>query len=158
MGEPCPIKVVGDFKAVDPIFKGSYRDSFLYSEDDLACLRWEKVYLPTFWEEIPMAPTPSYWQSRELVAAKQSLHRAAALDTSMESPKSRCCSSKSRPPQGTGHGSNTSTPKCPDSMSAKKPSHPQESTLDHLPKSLQASNSLKHGHSPSPTTGSAGCK
>ena len=34
-GEPCPMEVVGDFRAMDPIFKGSYRDSFLYSEDDL---------------------------------------------------------------------------------------------------------------------------
>ena len=36
MGEPCLIEVVGNFKAMDPIFKGSYGDSFLYSEDDLA--------------------------------------------------------------------------------------------------------------------------
>ena len=35
MGEPCPMEVVGDFKAVDPIFKGCYGDSLLYSEDDL---------------------------------------------------------------------------------------------------------------------------
>ena len=35
-GEPCLMEVVGDFKAADPIFKGSYGDSFLYSEDDLA--------------------------------------------------------------------------------------------------------------------------
>ena len=27
MGEPCPMEVVGDFKAVDPIFKGCYGDS-----------------------------------------------------------------------------------------------------------------------------------
>ena len=36
MGEPCPMEVVGDFKAADPIFKGCYGDSLLYSEDDLA--------------------------------------------------------------------------------------------------------------------------
>ena len=152
-GEPCPMEVVGDFKAADPIFKGSYGDSFLYSEDDLAQLRWEKVYLPTFWEEIPMPPAPSYRQSREPVAAKQSPHRAAAPDTSMESPKSRRSSSKSGPLRGTGHGSNTSTLKCPDSMSAKKPSHPQESTSDCPPKSPQAHSSQKCGHSPSPPQG-----
>ena len=28
-GEPCPLEVVGDFTAMDPIFKGCYRDSFL---------------------------------------------------------------------------------------------------------------------------------
>ena len=50
------MEVVGDFKTADPIFKGSYGDSLLYSEDDLAQLRWQKVYLPTFQEEIPMPP------------------------------------------------------------------------------------------------------
>ena len=34
-GETCPMEVVGDFRAMDPIFKGRYGDSFLYSEDDL---------------------------------------------------------------------------------------------------------------------------
>ena len=97
MGEPCPMEVVSNFKAADPIFKGSYRDSFLYLEDDLARLRRQKVYLPTFQEEIPVPPTPSYQQSREPVAAKQSPHGVAAPDTSMESPKTRCSSSKSGP-------------------------------------------------------------
>ena len=46
MGEPCLIEVVGDFRAADPIFKGCYGDSLLYSEADLARLRWQKVYLP----------------------------------------------------------------------------------------------------------------
>ena len=94
-GEPCPMEVVGDFKATDPIFKGSYGDSLLYSKDDLAQLRQQKVYLPTFQEEIPVPPVPSYWQSRKPVAAKQSPCRMAALDTSVESPKTRHSSSKS---------------------------------------------------------------
>ena len=34
-GETCPMEVVGNFRATDPIFKGSYGDSSLYSEDDL---------------------------------------------------------------------------------------------------------------------------
>ena len=34
-GETCQMEVVDDFRATDPIFKGSYGDSFLYSEDDL---------------------------------------------------------------------------------------------------------------------------
>ena len=157
-GEPCPKEVVGDFRATDPIFKGSYGDSFLYSEDDLARLRWQKVYLPTFQEEIPMPPTLSYRQSRELVTAKQSQHRAAALDVSMESPKTRHSSSKSRPPRGTGRGSKTSTPKHLDSTSAKTPPHPQESTLDHLAKSPQAHSSQKHGRLPSPTAEAAESK
>ena len=47
-GEPYPMEVVGDFRAMDPIFKGCCRDSLLYSNADLARLRWQKIYLPTF--------------------------------------------------------------------------------------------------------------
>ena len=36
MGEPCLMEVVDNFKAADPIFKGCYGDSLLYSDDDLA--------------------------------------------------------------------------------------------------------------------------
>ena len=158
MGEPYPMEVVGDFKAVDPIFKGCYGDSLLYSDDDLAQLRWQKVYLPTFQEEIPVPPAPSCRQDREPVAAKQSPCWVAAPDTSMESSKSKHSSSESRPLQGTGCSSNTSTPKCPDSTSTKKPSHPQESTPDCQVKSPQDHSSQKHGCSPSPAAGSAGCK
>ena len=43
-------------------------------------------------------------------------------------------------------------------MSAKKPSCPKGSILDNQAKSPQASSSCKHGHLPSPTSGSAGCK
>ena len=150
MGEPCPMGVVGNFRAVDPIFKGCYRDSLLYSEADLAQLRWQKVYLPTFQGEIPMPPAPSYWQVTESAVTKQSLHRAAAPDMSVESPKAKCSSSKSGPPRGSGCSSNTSTPKCPDSTSAKKPSCPKESTPDDQAKSPQACSSHKHGRSPSP--------
>ena len=35
MGEPCPMEVMGNFKAMDPIFKGCYGDSNLYSKADL---------------------------------------------------------------------------------------------------------------------------
>ena len=158
MGEPCPMEVVGDFKATDPIFKGCYGDSLLYSDDNLAQLRQQKVYLPTFQEEIPMPPALSYWQDREPATAKQSPRRVAAPDMSLESPKSKHSSNKSGPPRGTGHSSNTSTPKCPDSTSAKKPSCPQESTPDRQAKSPQDRSSRKHSHSPSPAAGSEGCK
>ena len=33
--EPFPMKLVGDFRSMDPIFKGCYGDSFLYSDVDL---------------------------------------------------------------------------------------------------------------------------
>ena len=105
-----------------------------------------------------MPPAPSYQQDRELAATKQSLHRAAALDTSVESPKAKCSSNKSGAPQGSRCSSNTSTPKCPDSTSTKKPSCPKESTPDDQAKSPQARSSGKCGCSPSPASGSAGCK
>ena len=134
-GEPCPQEVVGDFRATDPIFKGCYGDSLLYSDADLAQLRWEKVYLPTFQGEIPMPPAPSYQQVREPAVTKQSPHWLAALDTSVESPKVKCSSSKGGPSWDSGHSSNTSTLKSLDSTSAKKPSRPKESTLDNKAKS-----------------------
>ena len=147
MEEPCPLEVVGDFRAMDPIFKGCYRDSLLYSEADLARLRWQKVYLPAFQGEIPVPPAPSYRQVREPVVTKQSPHRAAAPDTSVESPKAKRSSSKGGPLQGSRRSSNTSTLKHPDSISAKKPSCPKDSTPDDQAKSPQAHSSRKHGHS-----------
>ena len=157
-GEPCLLEVVGDFRTADPIFKGCYGDSLLYSKADLARLRWQKVYLPTFQGEIPMPPAPSYQQVREPVVTKQSLHRAAAPDTSVEFSKAKCSSSKGGLPEGSRHSSNTSTLKCPDSMSTKKPSCPKESTPVDQVKSPQACSSHKCGCLPSPTSGSAGCK
>ena len=99
-----------------------------------------------------MPPTPSYRQSREPVAAKQSPCRAAALDMAVESPQTRHSSSKGGAPRGSGHNSKTSTMKQPDSTLAKTPPYPQESTPDHPVKSPQACSSRKHGCSPSPTT------
>ena len=111
-----------------------------------------------FQGEIPVPPAPSYWQVRELAVTKQSPHRVAALDTSAESPKAKCSSSKDGPSQGSRCSSNTSTPKCPNSTSTKKSSCPKDSTPDDQVKSPHACSSCKHGHSPSPTSGSAGCK
>ena len=158
MGEPYPMEVMGNFRAMDPIFKGCYRDSLLYSDDDLARLRWWKIYLPTFQGEIPVPPAPSYWQVREPAATKRSLHRVAASDIPAESPKAKCSSSKSGPQQGSRRSSNTSTPKHPDSTPTKKPSCPKKSTMEDQVKSPQASSYCKHGHLPSPAPGSAGCK
>ena len=98
-----------------------------------------------------MPPALSYQQSREPVAAKQSPHREAAPDTAMESPKTRHSSSKGGAPWDSGRSSKTSTPKHPDSTSAKTPPHSQESTPDCPAKSPQARSSRKCGHSPSPT-------
>ena len=125
MREPYPMEMVADFRAVDPIFKRCYRDSLLYSDADLCWLRQQGIHLPTFQGEIPMPLAPSYWQVREPAVTKQSPHRVVASDTPAESPKAKCSSSKSSTQRGSGCSSNTSTPKCPDSTSAKKPSCPQ---------------------------------
>ena len=105
-----------------------------------------------------MPPAPYFQQVRESAVTKQSPHRVAASDTPAESLKAKCSNSKSRPQQGSGCSSNTSTPKHPDSTSAKKPSCPKESTPDDQVKSPQTRSSHKHGRSPSPTSGSAGHK
>ena len=97
MGEPHPMEMVGDFKAADPIFKGCYRDSLLYSNADLHWLKWQGIHLPAFQGEIPVPLAPSYWQVREPTVTKQSPHRVAALDAPAESPKAKCSSSKSGP-------------------------------------------------------------
>ena len=89
---------------------------------------------------------------------KQSPPRAATPNPSVESPKTKCSSGKGRPHRSLGCSSNTSTPKCPDSTSAKKPSSSQEPTLNDQEKSPWACSSHKHGHSPSPSTESVGCK
>ena len=102
-----------------------------------------------------MPPAPSYRHVRELAATKQSLHSSGHI---CGVPKAKRSSSKGRPQRGSGHSSNTSTPKYPNSTSSKKPSCPKESTPDNQAKSPQSCSSCKHGHSPSPTSGSAGCK
>ena len=86
MGEPYPMEMVGDFRAVDSIFKGCYRDSLLYSNADLCQLRWQRIHLPAFQGEIPMPPAPSYRQIREPAVMTQSPHRAATSATPVESP------------------------------------------------------------------------
>ena len=153
--EPYPMEIVGDFQAADLIFKGCYGDSLLYSDADL---HQQGIHLPTFQGEIPVPPGPSYWQVREPLATKQSPHREAAADTPVESPKAKCSSSKSSPQRGSGHSSNTSTLKCPNSTSTKKPSCSKEPTSNGQEKSPKACSSHKHGHSPSPAARSAGGK
>ena len=144
------MEMVGDFKATDLIFKGCYGDSLLYSDADLCQLRWRRIHLPMFQEEIPMPPAPSYQQVREPTATTQSQHRAAALATPVGSPRAKCSGSKSIH-RGSGHGSNTLTPKHPDSTSTKKPSSSKESTSNGQEKSPKACSSHKWGHLPSPT-------
>ena len=96
-GEPYPMQMVDNFRAVDLIFKGCYGDSLLHSDTDLRWLRWWGIHLPIFQGEIPMPPAPSYLHVREPTVTKQSPHRAAASDTPAKSPKAKHSSSKSGP-------------------------------------------------------------
>ena len=148
MGEPYPMEMVGDFKAADPIFKGCYGDSLLYSDADLCWLRWWKIHLPAFQGEIPMPLAPSYWEVREPVVTTQSSHRTATSATPVESPKAKHSSSKSGT-HGSGCSSNTLTPKCPNSTLTKKPSGSKESTSNGQEKSPKVCSSCKCGCSPS---------
>ena len=158
MKEPFPMELVGDFWVADLISKGCYGDSLLYSDSELHRLRWQGIHLPTYQGEIPMLLAPSYRQAREPVMSKQSPPRTATPDPPVDSPKTRCSSSKGSPHCSLGRSSNTSTPKCPDSPSAKKPSISKEPISNSQEKSPKARSSHKHGHSPSPATESVRCK
>ena len=158
MKDPYPMELVGDFWVADPIFKECYGDSLLYSNADLHQLRQQGIHLPTFQGEIPVPPAPSYQQVREPEVTKQSPHRVVASVTPAESPKAKRSSSKSSPQCGLGHSFNTSTPKCPDSTSAKKPSSSKEPTSNGQKKSPKTCSSHKHSRSPSPATRSVRCK
>ena len=65
MKEPYPMELVGDFQTADPIFKGCYGDSLLYSDVELHRLRWWGIHLPTYQGEIPVPLAPLYLQARE---------------------------------------------------------------------------------------------
>ena len=158
MKEPFPMELVGDFRVADPIFKGCYGDSLLYSIVELHQLRWWGIHLPMYQGKIPMPPAPSYWQAREPEVTQQSPPRVVTPDPQTESLKTKHCIGKDSPHHSSGCSSNTSTPKCPDSTSAKKPSSSKEPALNSQEKSLKACGSCKHGHSPSPVAGSVGCK
>ena len=58
--EPFPMKLIGDFQVPDPIFKGCYEDSLLYSDENMCQLRWQWIH-PTHQKEIPVLPAPLYW-------------------------------------------------------------------------------------------------
>ena len=57
--EPFPMELVGDFRSTDPIFKGCYGDSFMYSDVDLGRLRHWEIHLPPYRGEILTPPAPS---------------------------------------------------------------------------------------------------
>ena len=76
----------------------------------------------------------------------------------MELPKAKSSGSKGGYHCSLGCSSNTSTPKCPDSTSAKKPSSSKEPTPNKQEKSPTSHGSHNCGHSPSPSAESVRCK
>ena len=146
------MELVGDFRVMDPIFKGRYGDSLLCTGGELNRLRWQGIHLPLYRGEIPTLPAPSYQQARQPKATKWSPPRALTPSPPVESPKAKCSGVKGGPHCSLGHSSNTSTPKHPNSTSTKKPSSSKGPTLNGLERSPKAHVSHKHGHSPSQST------
>ena len=114
--------------------------------------------LPPYWGEILTPPALSYLQAKQSVARKQSPPWAVMPNKAVESPKTKCSSSKGRHHCSFRCGCNTSTPECPDSTSAKKPSSSKDLVLKEQDKSPWSCGSCKCGHSPSPSAKSDGCK
>ena len=152
------MELVGDFRSTDPISKGCYGDWFLYSYMDLCQLRQHVIHLPPYWSEIPAPLAPSYLQAKQLKATKQSPLWAMTPNLVVESPKTKHSGGKGRHHHSLRHGSNTSTPKCPDSTSAKKPFSSKEPVPKEQNKSPRSHGSRKCGCSPSLSTESVGCK
>ena len=152
------MELVGDFRATDPIFKGCYGDSLLYTGGELDQLRWWGIHLPLYGGEIPALPAPSYQQARQPKMMKQSPPRAATPSPPVELPKAKHSGGKGGPHHGSGHSSSMSTPKCPDSTSTKKPSSSKGPTSNSQERSPKTRRSRKHGRSPSPSTESVGSK
>ena len=125
---------------------------------DLDQLRWCRIHLPPYWSEILAPSAPFYLQAKQLKATKQSPPWAMTPNPAVESPKTKCSSSKGRHHHSSGHGSNTSTPKYPDSTPAKKPSSSKEPAPKEQDKPPRSCSSRKHGHSPSPSAKSVGHK
>ena len=152
------MELVGDFGSTDPIFKGCYGNLFLYTDMDLGPLRQHGIHLLPYWSEIPAPLAPSYLRAKQPKATKQSPQQAMTPNPAVDSPKAKYSSSKGRHCHSLGCSSNTSTLKCPDSTSAKKPSSSKEPAPNEQEKSPRSCSSRKCDHSPSPSAESVRCK
>ena len=110
---------------------------------DLGQLMWHVIHLPAYQSEIPAPLAPSYLQAKQSEAMKRSPPWAVMPNPAVESPKTKCSSGKGRHHCSLGHGSNTSTLKCPDSISAKKPSSSKELAPKEQDKSPKSCGSRK---------------
>ena len=113
---------------------------------------------PHIGDEIRTPLTSSYQQARQPNVTKWSPARAATPNPPVELPKAKCSGGKGGPHHSSGHSSNTSTPKCPDSTSAKKPFSSKEPTSNSQEKSPKGCGSCKCSCSSSLSTKSVRCK
>ena len=116
------------------------------------------IHLPPYRSEILAPPALSYLQAKQPKATKWSPPWATTLNPAVEFPKAKHSDGKGRHHHSLGCSPNTSTLKCPDSTSAKKPSSSKEPSPNEQDKSRRSHSSQKHGHSPSPSTESVRCK
>ena len=107
------MELVGDLRVTDPIFKGCYGDSLLYTSRELDQLRWQGIHLALYRGKIPTLPAPSYQQARQPKVMKRSPPRAVTPSPPVESPKAKHSGGKGSAHCGLGRSSNTSTLKCP---------------------------------------------
>ena len=113
---------------------------------------------PPYQGEILAPLAPSNLQAKQSRATKWSPPQVMTPNIAVESPKPKCSSGKGGHHHSSGHGSNTSTLKHPDSTSAKEPSSSKEPVLKEQDKSLRSHSSRKCCHSPSLSAESNGCK
>ena len=111
------MELVGDFWVTDPVFKGCYGDSLLYTSGELNQLRWLGIHLPPYQGEIPTPLAPSYLQARQPKVMKQSPPRDVTPSLPVELPKTNHSGGKGRP----HHGSDAA------------PTHPLQRTPTLLP-------------------------
>ena len=107
-GKPYLVETVGDFWASDPIFKGSYGNSLLYTLDELCKLEDQGIYLPAYHAEIPVPPAPLYHQARVPEATRLPPLKVSASDVPEESKKTTHTSRKDGTHSSSGHSSTTS--------------------------------------------------
>ena len=150
--------MVGILKLATP-WDSCFQSSSVAKENILPnLLRWQEIHLPPYRGEIPTPPAPSYLQVKQSEAMKRSPLRAVMPNAAVESPKTKCSGGKGGHHHSSVRGSNTSTPKHPDSTSAKKPSSSKEPVPKEQDKSPRSCSSCKHGCSPYPSAESDGCK
>ena len=149
------MELVGDFRSMDLILKG-----VTVTHSCTPVQNWAGSGSVGYTFPHIRVRSQHHWllPARQPKATKQSPLRAVTPNPSVESPKAKHSGGKGGHHHSLRHSSNTSTLKCPDSTSAKKPSSSKEPASNKQEKSPRAHGSCKHGRSPSPSTKSVRCR